>query len=119
LARLLVVPLPTAKLFEISVRGVNFVVETVGRRADLTRLRKLTPEILRDTFAVGQMEARLRQEQAELAAGATADAVARLCQQHDLEVLELLGLSRHSMMTLRYRAAALSRVTALDGQQTG
>jgi site-specific recombinase XerD len=119
LTRLLVVPLPNARLFDLSVRGVNFIVETVGQRARLARLRKLTPEILRDTFAVREMETRVRQEQDEAAAGASRDVVARLCKQHDLEVLELLGLSRHSEMALRYRAAALSRAGSPDAPPAG
>jgi integrase len=106
LARLLRAPLPGGPLFSISVRGVNFVVETVGRRAGLHRLDKLTPEVLRDTFAVRQIEARIEVERQQAEAGASPRSLERLRLEHDLQVLRLLGLSRNSAMAPRYRAAA-------------
>ena len=106
LARLLRAPLPGGPLFSLSVRGVNFVVETLGRRAQVTRVRKLTPEILRDTFAVRAMESRMTAESAAASQGATPRELDRLRAQHDLQVLQVLGLSRYSDMAARYRAVA-------------
>ncbi|HZS02618.1 MAG TPA: site-specific integrase [Chloroflexota bacterium] len=107
LARLLKAPLPGGLLFSISVRGVNFVVETAGRRAGITRLKKLTPEMLRDTFAVRQMRRRIEEETAASVRGATPRELERLRARHDEQVLQMLGLSRYSEMAARYRAAAV------------
>jgi integrase len=112
LARLLSAPLPGGPLLSISVRGVNFVVETVGHRAQITRLKKLTPDLLRDTFAVRAVEDRVGREAAAAERGATARELDRLRANHDLQVLQLLGLSRNSDMALRYRAAAAVRRSA-------
>jgi site-specific recombinase XerD len=108
LARMLTIPWPSPTLFRLSVRGVNFVVETVGKRAGLQRIRRLTPEILRDTFAVRAMQQRVAVEQARARAGATPAELDALRTQHDREVAALLGISRYSEMPARYRAAALA-----------
>ena len=108
-ARLLQAPLPGGPLFELSVRGVNFVIETVGRRAGITRLRKLTPEILRDTFAVRFMHEQMEAERLAAERGAGALELGHLRPKHDEEVLKLLGLSRYSDMAARYRAAVNPR----------
>ncbi|MGH2343600.1 MAG: tyrosine-type recombinase/integrase, partial [Chloroflexota bacterium] len=51
--------------FDVSPRGVNFIVETCGHRARIvTRGKKLTPQILRATFAVRRMRAMVRDEEA-------------------------------------------------------
>jgi site-specific recombinase XerD len=105
LARLLSAPLPGGPLFSISIRGVNFVVETIGRRAGISRLKKLTPEILRDTFAVHAMAALMREETAAAERGATPRELDRLRVGHDVQVLQALGVSRYSDMAGRYRAA--------------
>jgi integrase len=106
LLRLLSVPLPGGRLFSLSVRGVNFVVETVGRKAEFARARKLTPEILRDTFAVGEMLRWMSVEREMATRGTPPDELARLQREHDREVLQVLGLSRYSDAAPRYRAAA-------------
>ena len=85
---------------------MNFVVETVGHRAEITRLKKLTPDVLRDTFAVRAMEERMAREIDAASRGANARELSRLRGTHDVQVLQLLGLSRNSDMALRYRAAA-------------
>jgi integrase len=114
LARLLRAPLPGGPLFSISVRGVNFVVETLGRRANITRLKKLTPEILRDTFAVRAMRDLIEQETTAASHGATPRELERLRARHDLHILQLLGLSRYSDMAARYRAAAAADLPSAD-----
>ncbi|HLH21003.1 MAG TPA: site-specific integrase [Chloroflexota bacterium] len=115
LARLLRAPLPGGPVFSFSVRGVNFVIETVGRRAEIVRLKKLTPEILRDTFAVRIMRERVNNESEALRHGRSAREFARLRAKHDVEVLQLLGLSRYSEMAARYRSA----VAAIEASATG
>jgi integrase len=112
LARLLRSPMPGGRLFSISVRGVNFVVETVGQRAGIARIKKLTPDILRDTFAVRAMQKRLADEAVQTAQGATEKELSRLRFQHDAQVLQLLGLSRSSEMAQRYRTAAATAVVS-------
>jgi len=110
LGRMLIAPLPGERVFNLSVRGVNFVVETVGQRAKVTRVRKLTPEILRDTFAVREMVVRLALEEAQAQSGSTERELDRLRREHDRGLLELLGLSRYSDMAARYRLAAANEV---------
>jgi integrase/recombinase XerD len=105
LKRLLTGPLSGGHLIGLSVRGVNFVVETIGRRAGLARVRKLTPEILRDTFAVNAMRERMQEERRRASEGAGAEQLARAQREHDREVLDMLGLSRLSDMAARYRSA--------------
>lgn len=105
LARLAEAPREPGPLLAISVRGVNFVVETVGRRSEIARIKKLTPEILRDTFAVRAMGSRIEAEGAAAERGSTERELERLRLEHDAEVLQLLGLSRFSDMAGRYRAA--------------
>jgi site-specific recombinase XerD len=112
LARFLTAPLPGERLFSLSVRGVNFVVETVGQRAGIARVRKLTPEILRDTFAVREMQARMAVENARAENGLPERELDRLRREQDRGLLELLGLSRYSDMAARYRLAAAKAVEA-------
>ena len=114
LARMLTIPWPSPTLFQLSVRGVNFVVETVGKRAGLQRIRRLTPEMLRDTFAVRAMQQRVAIEQARARAGATPAELDELHTQHDREIAALLGISRYSEMPARYRAAALAMLPPPD-----
>jgi integrase len=106
LTRLLSAPLPGERLVSLSVRGVNFVVQTVGQRAKFARARKLTPEILRDTFAVREMQRRLTVESARAESGLPERELDRLRRDHDRGLLELLGLSRYSDMAARYRLVA-------------
>jgi site-specific recombinase XerD len=118
LARLLQTPLTGGPLFTVSVRGVNFILETVGRRAGISRIKKLTPEILRDTFAVGSMRQRLDEEHKAADLGTTGQAMDRLRLKNDAAVLEMLGLSRYSDMASRYRAIASQARGRSEGQPT-
>ena len=118
LLRLLQAPLPGGPLFSISVRGVNFVVETLGRRAQIVRIKKLTPEILRDSFAVRAMRNRIETESVATSRGATARELSRLRGQHDVQLLQLLGLSRYSDMAARYRAAATAQMLRMNNRRT-
>jgi len=106
LTALLGSPLPGRQVVDLSVRGVNFVVETIGHRAGLTRVPTLTPEILRDTFAVRSMADYLERERRLVDQRATPRTLAKARAQHDHELLEALGLSRQSDGPARYRRAA-------------
>jgi site-specific recombinase XerD len=92
------------RFFDVSARGVNFIVETCGKRAHIaTRGSKLTPQILRETYAVRQMRALSAAEDALRAAGHTEDSVAAVMDQHDLQLLRLLGLHEEPESAKKYR----------------
>jgi site-specific recombinase XerD len=118
LARQVASPLPGTHLIDLSVRGVNFVVETVGHRAAIERIAKLTPEILRDTFAVRQAARWEEEERRAADAGANPRQILRLRKQHDLALLTDLGLSPTSDMAGRYRQAA-QELRSTDGGALG
>ncbi len=93
-----------SRVFDISVRGINFIVETCGARAGVvTSKPRLTPQVLRETFAVAQMRLRVREERRRQAEGLNAEALQFLALQHDAEVLELLGLKDDPDTARKYR----------------
>ncbi len=93
-----------ARLFDVSVRGINFIVETCGARAGIvTSKPRLTPQVLRETFAVAQMRARVRNERLRRAEGWREEALQLLFLRHDAEVLELLGLKEDPITARKYR----------------
>jgi integrase len=93
-----------ARLFEVTPRGVNFIVETCGKTAGVTTgAAKLTPQVLRETFAVGQMRGRVDAERRAHAAGAPAEHVHLLVLRHNQEILELLGLRDDPETARKYR----------------
>jgi hypothetical protein len=95
---------PKAHFFDLSPRGVNFIVETCGKRAHIvTKAAKLTPQILRETFAVRQMRAMAAGEERLRASGVPEDALARLIEQHDIQLLRLLGLHEEPESAQKYR----------------
>jgi integrase len=97
---------PADRLFPATARGVNFIVETCGQRAGLTRFRRVTPQMLRDSFGAWAMAERMARER-EALERATSDAeVARLRERHNQEVADLLGLHDEVTATARYRALA-------------
>ncbi|HVB96749.1 MAG TPA: site-specific integrase [Chloroflexota bacterium] len=81
------------RLFPISVRAVNLIVETSGERAGLHKRGPISPQMLRDTFAVQEVRRRLEAEAASLQQGVSDGALAVLQERHDREVCELLGLA--------------------------
>lgn len=90
--------------FDVSARGVNFIVETCGGRARIiTRGKKLTPQILRETFAVRRMRAMVREEEALREAGLGDETVGALIEAHDLQLLRLLGLHEEPESAKKYR----------------
>ena len=95
------------RIFDVSVRGINFIVETCGSRAGIvTSKRRLTPQALRETFAVAQMRARVRDERLRQAEGWKAEQIQLLGLQHDAEVLDLLGLKDDPDTARKYRQLA-------------
>ncbi len=106
LAHLIGTPLPCTRLVNLSVRGINFVVETIGQRAQLKRFSKLTPEILRDTYAVRRVSTQIDEEERQIELGCSVPQLLRLRRQHDQALLADLGLSPSSDMAARYRQAA-------------
>lgn len=100
------------RLFPISVRAVNAIVETTGERAGLRKRGAISPQMLRDTFAVQEVRRRLTVEVQADGNGAGAHEVTALRARHDLEVCELLGLNAGGLNDpiARYRIlAAASR----------
>jgi integrase len=91
------------RFFDVSPRGVNFIVETCGHRAGIvTRGKKLTPQILRATFAVRRMRAMVWEEEA-LRRSAGEEAATALGEAHDLQLLRLLGLHEEPESAQKYR----------------
>jgi site-specific recombinase XerD len=81
------------RLFPLSVRAINFIVETCGKRAGLRKRGTISPQMLRDTFAVREVRRRVAEEAKRRSDGASTTELASLRQRHDQEVLDLLGLS--------------------------
>ena len=87
-------------VFDISARGVDFVVETCGQRAGIRLGTRVTPKQLRDAFAC----ARVRTFQAREATAADDPVRLRtLRREHDALLLVELGLARASVVPDRYR----------------
>lgn len=93
---------PHEALFELSTRGVDYIVREAGDRAGVPPHGALTPQRLRDSYAVGWLAERLPGERAEL----HQDAGRRLEAEHDRALTELLGLVPGSLAVARYRRAA-------------
>ncbi|HEY3111709.1 MAG TPA: site-specific integrase [Chloroflexota bacterium] len=98
-------------LFAVTPRGVNSMLESLTGLAGLRRLGRVTPEMLRASFAVGQVRRRLAAEAAAAASGRPETERRALRAQHDLELHELLGLSaddpeRVAQVARKYRHLA-------------
>jgi site-specific recombinase XerD len=81
------------RLFPLSVRAINFIVETCGKRAGLRKRGTISPQMLRDTFAVREVRRRVAEEARRRSDGASTTELTSLRQRHDQEILDLLGLS--------------------------
>lgn len=93
-----------SRVFDISIRGINFIVETCGSRAGIvTSKPRLTPQVLRESFAVAQMRARVQRERRCQEEGWRPEALQLLTLRHDAEVLELLGLKEDPDTARKYR----------------
>jgi site-specific recombinase XerD len=97
-------------VFDLSARGVDFIVETCGRRAGVRPDSKITPKQLRDAFAC----ARIRTFQAREAEVLGDPATQReLRREHDALLIRELGLARASIVPERYRRM----VSGLEGDR--
>ena len=93
-----------SRVFDVSVRGINFIVETCGSRAGIvTSKPRLTPQALRETFAVTRMRARVREEGRRQEEGWNPEALQLLALRHDAELLDLLGLKDDPDTAHKYR----------------
>jgi len=93
-----------SRVFDVSVRGINFIVEECGKRAGIeTGKPRLTPQVLRETFAVAQMRARVREERRCQMRGWNGEQMQLLTLRHDAELLELLGLKEDPDTARKYR----------------
>ena len=72
----------------------------------ITSKPRLTPQVLRETFAVAQMRARVREERQRQMAGWNGEQMQRLTLQHDAELLVLLGLKDDPDTARKYRQLA-------------
>jgi site-specific recombinase XerD len=90
----------SAPVFPLSARGVDFVVETCAGRADVRPGEKVTPQMLRDTYARDRMAGFVQAE-----TQVTDDPSARrdLEREHDALLLRELGLARESAVAGRFR----------------
>ena len=95
---------------DLSARGVDFIVETCGRRAGVRPDSKITPKQLRDAFAC----ARIRTFQAREVEVLDDPATQReLRREHDALLIRELGLARASVVPDRYRRM----VSGLEGDR--
>lgn len=95
------------RFFDFSPRGVNFIVETCGKRARIvTRGPKLTPQVLRETFAVRQMRAMMTDEDRLRLAGEPEEALLLVIERHDIQLLRMLGLHEEPESAKKYRKLA-------------
>jgi site-specific recombinase XerD len=81
------------RLFPISVRAVNAIVETTGQRAGLRKRGPVSPQMLRDTFAINEVRRRMVEEDRARRAGASDREIMSLRARNDLDVCDLLGLT--------------------------
>lgn len=92
------------RFFDLSPRGVNFIVETCGKRARIeTRAAKLTPQILRETFAVRRMRLMVAEEDRARQAGGAEEAIVAAMDRHDIALLRMLGLHEEPESAKKYR----------------
>jgi len=93
-----------SRVFDVSVRGINFIVEECGKRAGIeTSKPRLTPQALRETFAVARMRARVQEEQRCQMRGWNGEQMQLLTLRHDAELLDLLGLKEDPDTARKYR----------------
>ncbi len=103
--QILVRPLDGQRLFQLSARGVDFIVESCGHLAGLKVPAKVTPQLLRDTFAIRRMTECLQRERALAARDPDEEALKSARSEHNQQLLHLLGLSPGSAVAQRYRDA--------------
>ncbi len=89
-------------VFSISARGIDFIVETVARRAGVRPDARVTPQMLRDAFATRRTKDFMRREQRVVDDAERAN----LAREHDRILLRELGLADSSASAARFRRLA-------------
>ena len=87
-------------VFQLSARGIDFIVEACGRRAGVRPGEKVTPQMLRDAYAIGRVALFVERERA---LGDNNEARSNLARGHERTLLRELGLSDQSVAATRYR----------------
>jgi len=96
-----------SRIFDMSVRGISSIVEECGTRAGIeTGKPRLTPQVLRETFAVAQMRARMQEERRCQMRGWSDEQMRLLSARHNAEVMGLLGLREDADTVRKYRLLA-------------
>ncbi len=96
-----------SRVFDISIRGVNFIVEVCGQRAGVvTSKPRLTPQVLRETFAVARMRLFVAEERQRRQEAWTDEQLQLLTLKHDGDLLRLLGLKDDPDTAQKYRQLA-------------
>ncbi|MCC7372094.1 MAG: site-specific integrase [Chloroflexi bacterium] len=90
-------------VFGVSARGVDFIVETCGRKASVRPSGKVTPKMLRDAYGCDRIRTFLARERQAAIDGARPSAVRALRQEHDTLLTRELGLAGESVVPDRYR----------------
>jgi site-specific recombinase XerD len=80
-------------LFAVTPRAVNSMLESLTGLAGLRRVGRVTPQMLRESFAVRRVRRHLAAEAEAAARGAPETELRALRARHDAELHELLGLS--------------------------
>jgi len=81
------------RLFGVTPRAVNFMLDSLGELAGLTRLDRVTPQTLRETFAVRTARRFVAEEAAAARRGLDQERLRALQKRHDTALSEELGLS--------------------------
>ena len=106
------------RLFAITPRAVNFMLDSLGQLAGLSRVGRVTPQLLRDSFAVRTV-GRFVADEAEAARQGRPDEQLRALRlRHDLALSELLGLTTDdpanpSQVARKYRRLVGSALTGV------
>jgi integrase/recombinase XerC len=101
-------------VLDMSARGLSYAVAQCADRAGLGHL-EITPQRLRDTFAVGLLASLSRREALE-ARGMSRRGQADLRRGYEQGFLRVLGVGRNRALVDYYRAALLERQDA-DGAE--
>lgn len=93
-------------VFPLSVRAINFIVAECGRKAGVRKRGPITPQMLRDTFALTRMRGMIQSEaEAAPPSGGETERTA-LRGRHNRALLALLGLAEDGDGATRYRILA-------------
>jgi integrase/recombinase XerD len=103
------------RLVAVTPRAVNFMLESLGELAGLTRVGRVTPQMLRESFAVAAARRFARTEGAEASRGRSEEELRALRTGHDVALSELLGLSTEDPANLALVARKYRRLAGPAG----